>query len=64
MYFELVLIALPENIHFIVAAGEPPSCNTHVSVTLDPFNTVMFGVGAVMFGALSNDTIVWIAYTH
>ena len=58
VYFELVLMVLPENNHFIVAAGEPPSCSTHVKVTLDPFKTVMFGVGAVMFGALSVDTIV------
>ena len=58
VYFEVVLIALPENNHFIAAAGDPLSCSTHVSVTLDPFNTVMFGVGAVMFGTLSVDTIV------
>ena len=53
MYFELVLIMMPENIHFIVAA---PSCSTHVSVTLDPFNTVMYGIGVVMFGAMSITT--------
>ena len=57
VYFELLLMALPENNHFIVAAGEPLSCSTHLSATLDPVNTVMFGVGAVMFG-VSVDTIV------
>ena len=58
VYFELVLMALPENNHLIVAVGDPISCSTHLSVTLDPFNTVTFGVGAVMFGALSVGTIV------
>ena len=56
VYFELVLMALPENNHFIVAAGDPISCSTHLSVTLDPFNTVMFGVRVVIFGA--NDAII------
>ena len=50
VYFELVLMTMSENIHFIVAAGEPPSCSTHVSVILDPFNTAMYGIGVVRFG--------------
>ena len=56
VYFELVLITTSENIHFIDAAGEPPSSSTHVSVILNPFNTVMYGVGVLMFGAMSDST--------
>ena len=43
-------MTMSENIHFIVAACEPPSCSTHVSVILDPFNTAMYGIGVVRFG--------------
>ena len=56
VYLELALITMSVNIHFIVAAGKPPSCSTHVNVKLDPFNTVMYGIGVVMFGVMS-DTI-------